>query len=299
MNVSPVALFVYKRPQHTQRTLEALRNNVLADRTDLHIYADGPQGDADREAVEVVRAGLTKVKGFQSVKVILHKRNRGLAESVISGVSEVVREHGRVIVVEDDLVTSRFFLKYMNDSLEFYKSDQDVISVHGYFYPIKAQLPETFFLKGADCWGWGTWKRGWDLFEPDGTKLLGELRSKGLEKEFDLGGSYHYTQMLKQQCAGEIDSWAIRWHASAFLKNKLTLYPGRSLVHNIGHDSSGSHSETMDAFDVSLSQSPIQVSDIPKWHNEEIARDIGRYLRLLKPGPMDKMKRRIRNLFLH
>ncbi|HLF20183.1 MAG TPA: glycosyltransferase family 2 protein [Bacteroidota bacterium] len=297
MIYAPVLLFVYNRPRHTQRTLEALRKNTLAAQTDLYIQADGARNEADRAAVELVRAFLSNVEGFQTVKVIAHDQNRGLAESVIKGVTDVVDKHGRVIVVEDDLETSPYFLQYMNDGLNLYEAEENVISIHGYLYPLTTSVPETFFLKGADCWGWATWKRGWDLFERDGEKLLRELRSRGLEHEFDLNGSYHYAEMLKDQCAGKIDSWAIRWHASAFLKNKFTLYPGRSLVYNIGHDSSGSHSETMDAFNVTLSETPIRVAKMPITQDGFVLKEVCRYWRSVEPNAIQRVIRHVQKLF--
>ena len=153
----------------------------------------------------------------------------------------MLEKYDGVIVLEDDLLTSRHFLKYMNNALKIYEKDDEVVSIHGYIYPVKKPLTETFFLKGADCWGWGTWKRGWKLFEADGSKLLKEIEDRQLIKEFDFTGSYPYTEMLRDQIAGRNNSWAIRWYASAFLKNKLTLYPGKSLVFNAGFDGGGTH----------------------------------------------------------
>ena len=166
----------------------------------------------------------------------------------MDGVSEVIKKYGIIIVLEDDIITSRYFLKYLNQGLNLYENEYDVISIHAWAYPVKKILPETYFLKGADCQGWATWKRGWELFEPDGQKLLNEIEAKNLIKEFDFSGSYPYTQMLKDQIAGKNSSWAIRWYASAFLKNKLTLYPKESLIYNTGFDGSGVNCGNMDNF---------------------------------------------------
>ena len=144
-------------------------------------------------------------------------------------------------MLEDDLLTSPYFLDFMNEGLSIYEEDEKVISIHGYVYPISEKLPETFFLRGADCWGWATWKRGWDLFEPDGGLLLNKLEESKQTEEFDFNRSYPYTQMLKDQINGKTNSWAVRWYASAFLQNKYTLYPGKSLVSNIGGDGSGTN----------------------------------------------------------
>lgn len=244
MSLAPIVLFVYNRPAHTQKTIEALLQNDLAAGSDLYIYADGAKNDAAVKGVQEVRTYIRSIKGFNSLHIIESDKNRGLAESVIRGVTEVVNKHGSVIVMEDDLVTSPYFLTYMNKCLNLYEHDDQVISIHAYTYPIKLNDVETFFLKGADCWGWATWKRGWDLFEKNGQKLLDQIKAQNLSSEFNFNNSYPYTQMLQKQINGENDSWAIRWYASAFLKNCYTLYPAKSLVRNIGLDSSGTHSDS-------------------------------------------------------
>ena len=262
MNFAPVALFVYNRPQHTRQTVEALLANAESAQTPLYIFSDAPKNAAGNKEVAEVRSMLRNITGFKSVSIIERENNFGLANSIIAGVSHICAEHGRVIVLEDDLVTSPYFLKFMNEGLEKYQDEHQVISIHGYIYPVEQALPETFFLKGADCWGWATWKRGWDLFDPDGKKLLAELKRRKLTRQFDFDGSYPYIKMLKNQIVGKNNSWAIRWYASAFLAGKLTLYPGRSLVHNTGIDGSGTHcSDTMD-FSGELAHSPITIEDI-------------------------------------
>lgn len=167
------------------------------------------------------------------------------------------------------MVTSPHFLRYMNEGLERFSEDQRVISVHGYVYPVQRPLPEAFFLRGADCWGWGTWRRGWNLFNPDGQALLDELTGRGLLDAFNFRGAYPYAEMLRSQIAGRNDSWAIRWYASAFLAAKLTLYPGRSLVHNIGNDSSGTHAMGTTTLDTDLSGTAIDLRDIPVEASQE------------------------------
>ena len=259
---APVALFVYNRPDHTRLTVEALRDNAGAAETDLVVFADGPKTPADAERVAAVRAFARGVTGFKSVRVIERDENRGLAASIIAGVTRMLEEHERVIVMEDDLVTSKYFLTYMNQALAHYAGDERVASVHGYTYPVSGALPETFFLRGADCWGWATWRDRWRMFDPDGARLLRELRTRGLADAFDLGGAFSNTAMLEAQVQGRNNSWAIRWHASAFLADKLTLYPGHSLVLNIGNDSSGTHCGTTDTFDVEFTARPVAVGGI-------------------------------------
>lgn len=243
MSLAPIALFVYNRPVHTKRTVEALLSNDLAANSNLIIYSDGAKNEGSVGKVLEVRSFIKSIKGFKSVHLVEQEENLGLAKSIIQGVSNVIAQYGKVIVLEDDLVTSPYFLTYMNKGLKLYEEEEDVISIHGYIYPINLHtLERTFFLKGADCWGWATWKRGWDLFEREGEKLLYQLTSNNLTHEFDFNGSYPYTQMLKDQINGKNDSWAICWYASAFIHNKYTLYPVKSLVQNIGLDLSGTHS---------------------------------------------------------
>jgi hypothetical protein len=268
MVYAPIVLFVYNRPSHTKRTVEALKNNIFAKFSNLIIYSDGPKNFIDEENVSTVRKYLSVITGFKSIAVKKQKKNIGLANSIISGVSTVIRTYGSVIVLEDDLVTSKYFLQFMNLALDKYKNKKQVISIHGYAYPFTGKNPETYFLKGADCWGWGTWKRGWDLFETNGKKLLRTIQDRKLVNEFTLQGSYDYMSMLKNQIQGNIDSWAVRWLASAIVADKLTLYPGKSLVRNIGFDKSGVHCEKSETYSVGVSKFPVHVGNIAIEENQ-------------------------------
>jgi hypothetical protein len=262
MNISPLILFVYNRLDHARSTVDSLLMNPEAKETELYVYSDYARSVQDQQKVSDVRAFLKNISGFKSINIIEREINWGLAKSVIAGVSDILAIHDRVIVLEDDLVVSPNFLSYMNKALNKYEKNKNVISIHGYVYPIKNELPKNFFLKGADCWGWATWKRGWDEFESDGAKLLKSLEDKNLSYSFDFDGSYPYTQMLRDQVAGKNQSWAVRWYASAYLKNRLTLYPGKSLVKNIGLDGSGTHCDSSLDFDVKLSSTIIDFENI-------------------------------------
>jgi hypothetical protein len=272
-----VVFFAFSRPDHTRRALAALAANALADQTDLIVYADAARNEREAAPVRAVRELVRGTTGFHSVTLVERDINFGLARNIIEGVSETLRQHERVIVLEDDMVTSPFFLTYMNEALERYSNDDRVISIHGYVYPIAVALPEAFFLPGADCWGWATWRRGWACFNPDGAQLLRELKQRKLERTFDYEGSYPYTQMLEAQIAGMNDSWAIRWYASAFLLGKLTLYPGRSLVHNIGNDATGTHCDQSSAMDTSLSDRPIRLEGVAVESSTLVRREFARF----------------------
>lgn len=201
--------------------------------------------------VSEVREYISSLTGFADVRLIEAEENHGLSASIIHGVTTTVEEFGRAIILEDDLVVSRHFLDYMNEALRMYEHDEAVASIHGYSFPCTKELPETFFLRGADCWGWATWKRGWDSFCNNAEELLSELNRRKLRREFDFNGAYGYTKMLRNQVLGRIDSWDICWYASAFLREKLTLFPGRSLVRNIGFGEGATHAKGADHFDVS------------------------------------------------
>lgn len=211
--LAPIALFCYRRLGVLERVVEALKNNELALQSDLIVFADGYKNDEDKKGVKEVREYIKTLSGFKSIKIIESSKNKGLANSIIDGVTKVVNEYGKIIVVEDDILTSPYFLNYMNDALDMYERDEDVACISAYTYPIKTDK-QSFFIKGADCWGWATWKRGWECFEVSGQKLFDELNHKNLSYECDFDGSYPYTQMLKDQIEGKNDSWAIRWYIS-------------------------------------------------------------------------------------
>lgn len=262
---APIALFVYNRANHTRLTVEALLKNPESAASDLTVFADGPKASASPAEISRVRdtrAYLETITGFKSVNLILRDQNRGLAPSIITGVTSMLEKSDRVIVLEDDLISSPFFLKYMNEGLHRYSSDDRIASIHGYALPIP-ELPETYFLKGADCWGWATWRRAWRHFESDGALLLKQIKNRGLGREFDLDGSYPYVRMLRDQVKGKNNSWAIRWQASAFLKNMVSLHPGRSLISNRGFDGTGAHCTASNQFDVTLTREPIILQAIP------------------------------------
>ena len=261
-NLAPIVVFTYNRPEHTLRTFNALLKNPLTNESDIFIYSDSAKTANHNKAVDEVRSFLSEITGFRSKKVIHRDNNFGLAESIIQGVTGVLQESEKVIVLEDDMVVSPYFLEYMNEALDQFVDDYRVISVHGYVYPVDIKLPEAFFLPGADCWGWATWRRGWEIFNPNGQYLLDELVRRHLIQEFDYNGAYPFSNMLKAQVKGANDSWAIRWHASSFLAGKLTLYPGRSLVHNSGNDGSGTHCGTSDSMGIKLSKTKINLNNI-------------------------------------
>jgi len=242
MNLAPVAIIAYNRPVHLSMTLDALRRNELSSATELFIYCDAAKSSEGESLAKEVREVARQATGFASCTVIERDKNIGLVNNITSSATELVNKYGKVIVVEDDLITSPFFLRYMNDGLNTYEHDKEVASIHGWFVPhTKRNVPETFFLKGGDCLGWGTWKRAWDFFEFNAPKLMSELESKNLCAAFDRHPACEMTKLLQYCIDKKVQSWAICWHAGLFLRDMYTLYPGHSLVHHIGDDGSGTH----------------------------------------------------------
>jgi hypothetical protein len=263
MSTAPIALFTYNRPAHTRLVVESLLRNAEAAASDLFIFSDAPKAPEQVTSVSAVREYVSSITGFRKIQIVERERNLGLARSIVDGVNRLCASHGRAIVLEDDIEVSPFFLRFMNEALDRYSDDKRVTSIGAYTYPIDAELPETYFLRLPESWGWAVWKRSWDLYEADGAPLLAELRRRRLEHEFDLEGSHGYTQMLADQLKGKNDSWAVRWHAKTFLRGGLTLYPGRSLTRNLGMDGSGVHCAVTSAYDVELADRPVRLQDIP------------------------------------
>jgi len=255
-----VGIFAYNRESHLRRTVEALKRNYDAVEYDIVVFSDGPRAADDYSKVDNVRKFCQSISGFKSVNLVAREMNFGLYKNIVSGVTELLTYRASTIILEDDLVTSPFFLRYITNGLRIYKSTSNVVSIHGYIYPIKKPLPEFFFLRGADCLGWGTWVDRWKLFEPDAKRLYSELSSKRMVKRFDLNGVLRNSSLLRRVADGKSESWAIRWHASAFLHGGVTLYPGRSLVQHIGGDGTGTNVGITDEFDVELSKTPIHVT---------------------------------------
>jgi hypothetical protein len=240
MSYAPIALFVYNRPWHTRQAVDSLLSNPGAAQSPLYIFSDAPRGVAASQAVATVRSYIRSIAGFKTVTVIERETNFGLARSIIDGVTRLCEEYGRVIVMEDDLVTSPHFLSYMNDALARYENEDRVMQIAGYMFPMELDLKDdALFLPFTSSWGWATWQRAWRHFDAKGTGHQRLVDDQNLRRAFDLNGNYGYSRMLESQLRGETDSWAIRWYLSVFLMNGLTLYPKKTLVGNLGFDGSG------------------------------------------------------------
>ncbi len=270
MQYAPITLFTYSRADHTKSAVESLLKNKEAAESDLFIFSDGPKTEEKRKAVEENRKYIHTITGFKSVHIVEHEKNQGLANSLIAGITEIVNQYGRVIVVEDDLILSPYFLQFMNEALEKYKDEDRVASISAFLNPIDCEAPDTFFLRYFACWGWATWKRGWDILINDDRVLLKQLRWK--KNDFNIGGTGPFYGILYCDKIGLNDSWAVRFYASQFLAGKLQLFPGRSMAIQTGTDGSGTHGTDADhKYDkMRLSIRPIHIGEIDVEESKEM-----------------------------
>ena len=260
---APVLIFAYNRPKHLANCLESLINNSEATSTNFTVLIDGPKNSSDRKNQSQMTKYLAEIRKKVSINYVLNTNNLGLSASVIRGLDLMFKFNEEVIVVEDDLVLSKHFLKFCNDGLKKFKYVEKVGSIQGFSYNFFEMQSSPYFLRGADCWGWATWQDRWKLFEPSSEILIKIIKELNFKKNFDLNGAYPYFKMLQRESRGEVDSWAIRWHASMFINDKLSLYPNISLVRNDGFDGSGTHGNVSKKMNVKFPSEPIEIGDIP------------------------------------
>jgi hypothetical protein len=287
-NLSPIVLFVFNRPIHTQNTLNALKNAIYANKSNLYIYCDIPKSGSSKKSyidnLEVINI-IKNIKGFKSVNINIRNLNFGLSKNILCGVEEVLKISNKVIVLEDDMLVSKYFLKYMNEGLIKYEHIDKVACIHAWkFSFIKVyNKSETFFLPGGDCWGWATWDTSWRLFQKNSFILLIKLLLKNKIFTFNRNNTEDYIDLLINNIFNLNDSWAIRWHASLILKDKLCLYPKHSLIYNTGLDGSGQNCN-----DTNLKQDfinlPINIQDIDlidsPWYYEQLKVQNNQYKKL-------------------
>lgn len=249
LNLAPVVLFVYNRAACTLQTLEHLKRNVLAEESRLFIYSDGPAGNAtedDLRKIREVREVIRKEKWCGEIHIRESAVNQGLADSIIQGVTEIVNRYGKVIVLEDDLLTSVHFLEYMNSGLNFYEFQPRVFQIVGYTAPVRNKFRnESFFLPLSSTLGWATWARAWEYFERSPTDFVRLKTEKKLRKKFNLDNSYPYSEMLISQMESNVDSWGIRWWWAVFKQKGISLFPDRSMISHIGFDSDATHTKEL------------------------------------------------------
>ena len=265
LNYSPIILFVYKRPHHTLRTLESLRKNDLSEQSSLYIFSDGAKSGQDQASVAEVRQVIRQKQWCKEVHIMERPTNFGLARNIIEGVSQIIDRFGKVIVLEDDLVISPGFLRYMNQALDLYQEQPKVMQISGHTPPIKLKkyLHDTLFYNKISSWGWATWARAWQKLNLDTQYLLEQIEATGQTAAFNADGTYNFTEHLEANLQGTINTWAIKWQASVFLSQGLCLYPRQSLVRNIGCDNSGEHCGYLELYLRQKMAKKIEVEPIP------------------------------------
>lgn len=305
-HLAPIVLFVYNRPRHTQRTLEALMKNRMAEESVVYIYADGPKENASPDEVAKiaeVRQVIHSQQWCREVIISEPEYNKGLADSIVGGVTEVINRHKRVIVLEDDIITSPGFLEYMNDALDFYEQEEKVMHITGYMYPHTEKLPETYFFNVPyPGGGWATWQRAWKYFNNDTGYLYNYFNTaRGWWRLNKFGGDFLQRQ-LEGNRTGELKSWFIKWHATLLIRGGFTLYPGTSLTNNIGFDDSGSNCSGSTKFDVDDLADKVMIARIPLKENRTAKRMIRRFYQgpfTLKKSAYELMTRFVKKVTIH
>ncbi len=247
MVLAPIVLFVYNRPAHTERTLDALSNNDLASESELYIYADGPKPNAtseQQEKIAEVRNVIRKRQWCREVHIVESEINKGLANSIIEGVTKTVSKYGRVIVLEDDLETSPSFLTYMNKALDYYSPFQSVFSISS---DIPMKMPvikeydfDVFVSHRNFSYGWGTWCDRWQQVDWSMGAFNMLEKDVFMQQAFNRGGSDLYN-MLQAQKQHKIDSWSIRFTLAHFVLHAVSIMPTQSFIRHLGLDGSGTH----------------------------------------------------------
>jgi SAM-dependent methyltransferase len=246
MNLAPIILFVYNRPLHTEQTLVALEKNEFAQDSILYIYSDGVKdnvNDEENNKIQEVRTLIKKNWKFKKIHIVERDKNWGLAENVIDGITKMFGEYNKIIVLEDDIITSPNFISYMNNSLYRYEDEVVVKQISAFAFDLDIKKSDSaYFMPLVTTWGWATWKRVWDETNFNPQDYL-ELKTNDILRErFNIDGTYDYSSMLISQMESEnISSWGIRFWWNVFRNKGLVLHPDYSLVQNIGFDNSGVH----------------------------------------------------------
>jgi hypothetical protein len=246
MKLAPVLLFTYKRLSQTIQTIGSLQRNALAGESELVVFSDGPKNDGEFPEVKAVRDYVRTITGFKKVTILEADKNTGLANSIINGVSKLINEHGKVIVLEDDLELSPNFLAFMNAALRQYEKTPLVYSISGFAFDLRPDRDypyDVFFTRRHCSWGWAMWKDRWNEIDWDVRDYPDFIRSSSQQRSFNRIGTDLAT-MLKRQMNGKLDSWAIRCMYHQFKKNMYTVYPLKSKVINRGFgDADATHTK--------------------------------------------------------
>lgn len=290
MSLAPIILFVYNRLWHTQQTVNTLLKNELAKESEIFIFSDGPKNENAIKDVKKIREYIAKINGFKKISIIKNSNNLGLADSIIRGVTEIIDQYGKVIVLEDDLVSSKNILKFMNNALEYYQNHENVFSISGYRYPGKISKKyqfDVFLYPRFTSWGWATWQDRWEKAEWELKDFNDFIKDRKLRKKFNEGGDEH-TYLLNLYMQKKINSWAIRWGYTHFKNNAFCVLPVISKIQNIGTDKSGVHCAKTNKFTVELDDGYKQEWKFTNDVNLKVIKEIRKIFNY-------KLKKRIKN----
>lgn len=291
--LAPIALFCYKRLEHLKKTIDYLKNNILSQESELFIFSDGWRNENDKENVLKVREFIKNISGFKKIIIIERTNNFGLSKNIIDGVTNIVNEYGKIIVIEDDILTSPYFLKYMNEALIFYEKIDKVMHISGYMYPIDTQgLPDTFFIKPTTCWGWATWKRAWSYFKKDPQNQIKIMSSQDIN-DFNIDNTYPFWKQVILNHKGKINTWAIFWYLSVYLNNGLSLHPRDSLTLNIGLDGSGENCIKTNIYNSNLSTKTSWVFSMEIQENSIAKKNLKEYFKKIKRNQLLELLKKI------
>ncbi|TSJ35963.1 hypothetical protein FO440_23890 [Mucilaginibacter corticis] len=288
-NLAPVILFIYNRPHHTRETLAALNQNLLAGQSVLYVFADGPKENAtaaDLDLIQQARAVVREKQWCKDVILIERDKNMYLEDNIIDGITQVINKHGKAIMLDDDLITSPYFLQYCNDGLQVYEHDKQIFSINSYMLPIDFETgPETFLCPVAtSSTGWATWADRWKLFEASPAEIPEIVADMYLQNRFNVG------LMDKMYMLTQMHTWDIRWYYTAFIRNGLGVFTTKSLIFNIGYDGSGTHKGGED-FIQELYTEPMQVT----YQQTINLKHYSKLLNFVKPDLVSK-KQKLKNI---
>lgn len=266
---APIAIFAYNRRDRLATMMESLAACDGFDQSTVKIFVDGPKNEAGAPAVEDVRE-LVRSLPYPNVQHVISEKNSGLRNAISAGVSRIVEEHGRVIVLEDDLVLSPIALTYFNQALDYYQQDEMIWSVVGYMYDCPSMRDEgkTVTLPFTHPWGWATWNRAWKHFELDGRPSDADLESAAFRSAFDMNGLYPFTGQLRNSIRGRVNSWYIHWYYALFRHGARSIFPPRRVLDNFGMNT-GSHASSLNPFD-RLVERPELLAILPTFSDPHV-----------------------------
>lgn len=305
--LAPIVFFVYNRPDHAKRTIDTLLQNELASQSKLFVFSDGAKNDKDLPAVTATRQYAHSITGFASLTVIEREHNVGCGRNISDGITQIVNQFGKVIVVEDDLLLSPYFLNFMNDGLELYKDDDQVSSINAFIYADISKhaqrLPSTYFLPQTSTWGWATWYRAWRDYDYDAAKLLAQIKERGLESTLNFDNTIDFMGTLTSQAYFNLNTWDIQWLTVNILNRKIGLYPSVAFSRNVGVDGSGTHggkvsekSKGYKRINGRLQESYTPITKIPIEINHEVLELVKKVYRDISRKP-SLIYRAIRKLY--